>query len=521
MVSMVNLASYLDRSVLEYPENIAVEESGRQVEYGEYGRMAENLAGYLSGLGIARNDRMGILLPMSVDYLVSFYALWKIGAVAVPINNRFSVEDIQYVIKDARLKGLLLSTQERERLAPILGQNIPLKTVVQDQEEAENSFKRIYAGGSARKGTSESWAADDDEAMVMYTSGTTGKPKGVIQTHRNNSSSIHMVMDSWKLKSSDVLLNNVPLFHVGGLQCGTFPALFSGGKIVLLPKWNARDWIDLSISKRATWSGLVSTMVVDTVNNIKSMSDLKKDKFSYRFIFFGGSPTPEPIISYFNDFFQVPLKEIYGLTEATGLVVSYGDDQKWRLGSMGSIMRQVANFRIAKPGPLENLGKLEDNNEGVLLLRGDTITHGYLNKPELNQQRFTDGWFNTKDIARVDHDNFLYYLGRIDDMIISGGENIYPQEVESLISSHPAVKEVAVIGMPHERWIEAVAAVVVPKADGLTPDEIMKYCESSNSVAPYKWPKQVFIAKELPKTGSGKINRAALKEIYSKKEAGK
>ncbi len=354
--------------------------------------------------------------------------------------------------------------------------------------------------------------------MIMYTSGTTGKPKGVRQTHRNNSSSIHMVMDAWKLKSSDVLLNNVPLFHVGGLQCGTFPALFSGGKIVLLPKWNAGEWINQSISRKATWSGLVSTMVVDTVNTIKSMNDLSRDNFSYRFIFFGGSPTPAPIINYFNQFFQVPLKEIYGLTEATGLIVSYRDGQKWIPGSMGSIMKQVGSFRIVRPGPLENGGILEDSDEGVLLLRGDTITPGYLNRPDLNDDRFYENWFNTKDIVRVDHDNLLYYLGRTDDMIISGGENIYPQEIESLISSHPGVKEVAVIGTPHERWIEAITAVVVPKYDGVTPDEILKFCENSSTLASYKRPKQVHIVRELPKTGSGKINKTALKEIYGKKK---
>jgi long-chain acyl-CoA synthetase len=517
-ITLVNLAYYLDRSVMEYPKNIAVEESGRQVLYEDFGKMAENLAIYLSNIGVERNDRIGILLPMSVDYLLSFYAAWKIGAVAVPINNRFSVGDIQFVIDDAGLKCLLLSVQEKERLAPVLNQNVSLKIIVQGSGDTENSFGQIYKSDHPNKRVGESWALDDDDAMIMYTSGTTGKPKGVRQSHRNNSSSIHMVIDAWKLKSTDILLNNVPLFHVGGLQCGTFPALFSGGKTILLPKWNAREWIDLSINKKATWSGLVSTMVVDTVNNIKSIGDLNRDKFRYRFIFFGGSPTPHPIISYFNEFFKVPLREIYGLTEATGLVISYAEGQKWKLGSMGYIMKQVVRFRIVKPESLGNKGKLKDSKEGVLLLQGDTITHGYHNRPELNLERFVDGWFNTKDIARVDDDNLIYYLGRIDEMIISGGENIYPQEVESLISSHPEVKEVAVIGTPHERWIEAVTAIVVPKRDGLVPDDIIKFCEKSTSLASYKWPKRVFITNELPKTGSGKINKAELKEMYGNKK---
>ena len=517
-ITMVNLASYLDRTVTEYPENIAIEESGRQILYTDFRKMAENLANYLTDNGVGRNDRIGILLPMSVDYLVSFYAAWKVGAVAVPINNRFSVDDIQFVTDDAGLKCLLLSEQEKERLAPVIKRNASLMTVVHGPEDAENSFGHIYKSGHAGREDEENWALDDDDAMIMYTSGTTGKPKGVRQSHRNNSSSIHMVMDAWKLKSTDTLLNNVPLFHVGGLQCGSFPALFSGGRIILLPKWNAREWIDLSISKKATWSGLVSTMVVDTVNNIKSMGDLSRDKFSYRFIFFGGSPTPDPIISYFNEFFKVPLREIYGLTEATGFIVSYMEGQKWKLGSMGSIMKQAGRFRIVKPESLGNKGQLKNSREGVLLLQGDTITPGYLNRPELNLERFDDGWFNTKDIARVDDDNLMYYLGRIDEMIISGGENIYPQEVESLISSHPDVKEVAVIGTPHERWIEAVTAIVVPKRDGLTPDDIIKFCESSTSLASYKWPKRVFITNELPKTGSGKINKATLKEIYGNKK---
>ncbi|MCW6169333.1 MAG: acyl--CoA ligase [Thermoplasmatales archaeon] len=514
---MVSLASYLDRSVLEHAKNIAVEESGRQITYNEYGLMAEKLSLYLSNIGLSRNDRIGILLPMSVDYLVSFYAAWKIGAVAVPINNRFSADDIEFVMRDAHLKGLFLSAPEKEKLAPLLGQNQSIKLVIQGNEHEDNSFSHIYANEQSGGTSDESWALDDDDAMIMYTSGTTGKPKGVRQSHRNNSASIHMVMDAWKLKETDILLNNVPLFHVGGLQCGTFPAMFSGGKVILLPKWNATDWLDLSINRKATWSGLVSTMVVDTVNAIKSRENIRRDEFSYRFIFFGGSPTPSPVISYFEKFFKIPLREIYGLTEATGLVISYDEGQTWKLGSMGYIMRQVAKYRVVKPESLGKNSTLIDSKEGVLLLQGDTITTGYLNRAELDQERFIDGWFNTKDIVRIDDSNLMYYLGRIDEMIISGGENVYPQEVESLIASHPGVKEVAVIGTPHERWIEAVTAIVVPKNDELSPDDVIKFCEESTSLASYKWPKRVFVVNELPKTGSGKINKAALKEVYANK----
>ncbi|MHB1709654.1 MAG: class I adenylate-forming enzyme family protein [Thermoplasmataceae archaeon] len=518
LIDMVNMAAYIDRSVMEHPDNTAIEDTGRSVSYWEFSQLAESLSSYLRDNGVKRKDRIGILLPMSIDYLVSFYATWKIGAVAVPINNRFSVEDISFVVRDADLRYLFVSQSDVERLGSILEKTGSPRTVVQGKDDVENSFTKIYENKSPGTEMKESWATDEDEAMVMYTSGTTGKPKGVVQTHRNNSSSVHMVMDAWKLKSTDVLLNNVPLFHVGGLQCGTFPALFSGGKIVLLPRWNAWEWIDLSIKRKATWSGLVSTMVVDMVNTLKARKDLTRNEFSYRFIFFGGSPTPAPIISYFNEFFQVSLREIYGLTEATGLVVSYREGQDWKPGSMGSIMKQVGRFRIVDPGSTSSNGKLRDSEEGILLLQGNTITSGYLNRPDLNDERFIDGWFNTRDIARMDSYDFLYYLGRADDMIISGGENIYPQEVESLISAHPGVKEVAVIGTPHERWIEAVTAIVVPKDDSLTPEEVIKFCEKSISLASYKRPKQVIIAREIPKTGSGKINKAALKDQYGKKK---
>lgn len=258
-------------------------------------------------------------------------------------------------------------------------------------------------------------------------------------------------------------------------------------------------------------------MVVDTVNTLKVRGDIRKEEFNYRFIFFGGSPTPNPIISYFEKFFRVPLREIYGLTEATGFVVSYREGEPWELGSMGKIMKQVAKYRIVNPKRLNEKKTLSDSNEGVLLLQGDTITSGYLNRQELNQERFIGGWFNTKDVVKVDENNLMYYLGRMDEMIISGGENVYPQEVESFIASHPDVKEVAVIGTPHERWIEAVTAIVVPKREELSPDDVLNYCKNSSSLAPYKWPKRVFITNELPKTGSGKVNKAALKDLYRNK----
>ena len=518
LIDMVNMASYIDRSVMEYPENIAIEDTWRSVSYREFNQLTESLSSYLRDNGVKQKDRIGIILPMSIDYLASFYAAWKIGAVAVPINNRFSVEDISFVAKDANLKYLFVSQSDLERFGPILEKPGSPKTVVQGKDGVESNFTRIYENKSPQTQMRESWAMDEDEAMIMYTSGTTGKPKGVVQTHRNNSSSVHMVMDAWKLKSTDVLLNNVPLFHVGGLQCGALPALFSGGKIVLLPRWNAEEWIELSIKRKATWSGLVSTMVVDAVNTLKNRKDLTRKEFSYRFIFFGGSPTPTPIISYFNEFFHVPLREIYGLTEATGLVVSYREGEEWRPESMGTIMKQVGRFRIVDPDSVNSNGKLRDSDEGILLLQGNTIISGYLNRPDLNDDRFIDGWFNTKDIAREDKYDFLHYLGRADDMIISGGENIYPQEVESVISAHPDVKEVAVIGTPHERWIEMVTAIVVPKNDTLTQEEIIKFCEKNTSLASYKRPKQIIIVRKIPKTGSGKINRAALKEQYGKKK---
>lgn len=514
---MVSLASYLNRSVLEYTRNIAVEESEKQISYYEYGRMADKLSQYLLNNGLSRNDRIGILLPMSIDYLVSFYAVWKIGAVAVPINNRFSVEDIQFVIKDAHLKGLFLSSADKARLAPILGVEQSIKLVVHGNENEDNSFTHIYAREQSVIDPYTSWALDDDDAIIMYTSGTTGKPKGVRQSHRNNSSSVHMVVDAWKLNETDILLNNVPLFHVGGLQCATLPALFSGGKIILLPRWNASDWINVSIKRKATWSGLVSTMVVDAVNTLKVQKNIQRKEFSYRFIFFGGSPTPNSIISYFEEFFKIPLREIYGLTEASGFVVSYRQEDPWMLGSMGKIMKQVAKYRVVKPQNLNEGNVLSDSNEGVLLLKGDTITSGYLNRHELNQERFIEGWFNTRDIVKVDDNNLMYYLGRMDEMIISGGENVYPQEIEGFIASHPDVKEVAVIGIPHERWIEAVTAIVVPKKEGLPPEDVLNYCKNNSSLASYKWPKFVFIASELPKTGSGKVNKAALKKIYINK----
>lgn len=514
----MNLASYIERSVREYSDRIAVRMGDSEWTYAELDHKARSLAAYLRANGFGKGDKLGVYLPNCSEYLLVLYATWMLGGVAVPINYRFRPEELTFVISDAELTWLVLSEEDAQRLHDMLRSRPEIRLLLQ---------------GTGQKSTQHTWLSDIyqsketevaivpcrdyEDAMLMYTSGTTGKPKGVRQTHRTNSASIEMVIDAWQLTSKDHLLGTFPMFHVGGLQCTTLPSLFSGGTITLIPRWSPKDWVSISREWKPTWSGLISTMLVDVVNYLKTNPENRSSFSGYRFCFYGGSPTPSAFCDFFEAAIGGSLFEIYGQTELSGLLVTYRLGERRIPGSMGRPMAQVVETRIVSADGQRLIAPGEDE-AGVMYFKGDVVTPGYWKRDELNEERFADGWLKTGDIVRWDEDGYLFYTDRFDDLIVTGGENVYPKEVENILAEHPAVAEVAVIGTPHPRWIEQVTAIVVTRDTAVTAQDIDTFCAEHRGLAGYKRPRRIEIVQELPKTGSGKINKSFLKQQYREEQ---
>jgi long-chain acyl-CoA synthetase len=347
---------------------------------------------------------------------------------------------------------------------------------------------------------------DDDPAVVMYTSGTTGHPKGVVQTHRNVDAQLDVNVTHFDITSEDVTVSAVPLFHVGGLYGGALPAMLEGAKLVVPGMWDAALWAQLVEEHGGTFSGLIPTMMLDALNTDAAV---ERDTSSLRQVVYGGSPATEDTLEAFQSTFEVDhLRNYYGQTENTGLSVTYDADTERRPGLSGEPV-QAVDYRLVDV-TADGLEDVERGEEGELLLRGDIITPGYLDE-SLNDAYFTDGWLHTDDIFREDEEGLLYYVDRVDDMIISGGENVAPSEVENALQRHSDVEAVAVFGTDHERWGEAVTAAVVSAAD-LDADAIEEWWKETVDLAGYKRPRRVEVVEEFPRTASQKIDKVSLKD---------
>ncbi|GAA1398450.1 long-chain fatty acid--CoA ligase [Pseudonocardia kongjuensis] len=495
----MNIATLLRRAALDHPSSTAVAIDDTGTGYAELADRAARFAGHLHGRGTAAGDRIGFFLPNHPDYLAGLLGTWQAGAVAVPLNALFPDAALRHAITDSGADLLVLPESEVERVRG-LAPGVELLTL-------GPAFDAALAAAAPAPGVVP--RLDGDDALLMYTSGSTGRPKGVRQTHRNTLAQVEGVIDLYRLTADDHVLNCMPLFHVGGLQLASLPVLLRGGRITFMPRWDALAWLDLAQRLRPTYGGLISTMMIDVGNRTV---DAPVVLDSFRICMFGGSRTPTAAIDRLREGTGISGTEIYGQTEQSGLVVSYAPGEPRRPGSMGRPLEQVVRTRLVSPATGADV--TGPGEVGELWVRGDAVTPGYRNLPELSAQRWTDGWFRTGDLMSRDDDGYLYYTDRIDDMIVSGGENVFPQMVEEHLAGHPDLAEVAVIGTAHERWVEQVTAVVVPNRPGITADEIAAWCATHPDLRGIARPRRIEVVEELPRTGSGKLDRPSLRERF-------
>lgn len=497
----MNFANYLDMSAAESPDELAITDPQRDLTYRELAGETDAFANALADLGVEPGDRVALYLPNSTAFVAAYFGAMKHGAIPFPINMRFEGPEVEYVLDDAGATALVTVGQFEDAAASF--ETDALEHLVVANGERGHDYQSLVA---EHAGPHETRPRKDDElAELVYTSGTTGRPKGVRHTHGNLSANADGLIAAMGWTSDEVCLTVCPCFHVSGLNVTTTPFVVAGAENHLLPQWD----IDLALSTMAerdvTYAFFIPTMLVDILNEGVEGYDLS----ALETVGVGGSPMPKERIDAAEETLDVKLLEGYGMTETTPLAaINTPDQEVYKAGSIGPPAREVVDVRIEDPDTKEPVGT---NEKGEMLWHGDTITPGYYDMPEKNAEAFVERegkrWLRSGDIARMDEDGLLFVEDRIDDMIITGGENVYPREVEEVLYGVAGVEEAAVVGAPDDRLGERIVAFVV---GDVTADELEAGCRGT--LTDYKVPREFRIVDELPKTSTRKMDKVALRE---------
>jgi len=505
------IGDWVGRRAMLSPDKVALIDAihgGAAITYRTWNRAANRAAHFLSALGVMKGDRVAVLAHNSVEYLDLWFACGKLGAILQTLNWRLTPRELGCLIADAMPRVMVYGPEFVEpvraiRAAGGLGARaIALDSETRAAPDDRGLDERERLGDAPPPPVELGW---DDPWVLCYTGGTTGLPKGAILTHGNVTwNSINTVM-SWGLTPDDVTILHAPLFHTGGLNVFTAPLVHIGGTSIVCRGFEPDRVFDLIRDAGVTLFFGVPTMFIALQQHPRWGS---ADFSRLKLIISGGAPCPRTV---FERFWErgIDFKTGYGLTEAgPNTFWLPPSDVRRKPGSVGVPLFHV-DVKI-----VDQEGRACGPDEvGELLIRGPHVCAGYWNRPEETARTIREGWLHTGDLAARDAEGYYSIIGRIKDVIISGGENIYPAEVESALAAHPAVAEVALIGVPDERWGESPRAIVVPKpGQELDPDDLMTF--GGERLARYKLPKRVVLVEALPRTAAGKIDKESLTKRY-------
>jgi long-chain acyl-CoA synthetase len=533
-----SLFELFSKSAETYQGLPAVHFMGRELTYSELKKEVEGLACALAGLGIKKGDRVAIHLPNSTQFPITFYAILALGAIVVPCNPLYVAREMEYqlnnseaetIITLSRFYNMIKEIQPKTGIKNIIVTNIKdyfpgvlktLYTIVREKKEGDrvslakedHLFTDLIKNNRGKK-LPEVEVSPEDRAVFLYTGGTTGVSKGAVLQHRN------LVANSFQVKSwctdfqdgKEIILGVLPFFHSYGLSTILNLGLLNGAKLVLLPRFVLEDVLKTIDKQKPTLFPGVPTIYV-AINNA---ADLKKyDISSIRICISGAAPLPVEVQQQFEKNTGGRLVEGYGLSETSPVTHANPVYGNRKTGSIGLPMPDT-EFKIVDVETGEK--ELALGEVGELCLRGPQVMEGYLNMPEENAQSIRDGWFYTGDIARADEDGYTYIVDRKKDMVIAGGFNIYPRDIEEVLYAHPKVMEAAVAGINDPYRGETIKAYIVLKeGETMTEEEVTEHCKAN--LATYKVPKLVEFRTELPKTMIGKVLRRMLREEEEKKQ---
>jgi len=459
----------------------------------------------LAAQGITKGDVVSLLMPNSAEYIIGYFACWQLGAVAGPVNSLLKEHEIEFVMNNSEAKAILVHSEFQERIETIRGELPHLQSIITFDDEATREFDG-YAG--LRPGSTPEACVPSDDAIIIYTSGTTGKPKGCLLTHGNVIANARQISEWLSFTENDRLLTIMPLFHMNAVSVTTMSALYAGSSTVISPRFSASKFWNIISDYQITSFGSVATMLSILLNTYPDgvPESLKTDQL--RFAMCGSAPVPAEVMKKFEETFNCPVIEGYGLSESTCRSTFNPPNDRRRAGSCGL---PIGNeMKVVD----DDDNEVDDGELGEIVLRGENILKGYFKNPEATELAFRNGWFHTGDIGYRDQDGFFYIVDRKSDMIIRGGENIYPREIDEVLYQHPAVAAAATIGVPDQLYGEEVAAFIVLK-DGMKAkeEELIAHCQSE--LADFKCPKSIRIVKDIPKGPTGKLLKRELARIYA------
>jgi len=513
----------LEGQVAKTPDKVflLLESGEREFTYREFDEEVNRAANALVELGVSKGDRVSLLLSNRAEYLTFYFACFKLGAWAGPVNSLLKSQEIEFIVTNSESKVVVTESslypridQARLRINSI--ENVLVIddpggewSVVSAQLDAGNKPRqpkdRSSYNDSDRQLATDHWplTTPQDEAVIIYTSGTTGKPKGVLLTHGNLLCNAKQIAEWLRLTEEDRSLMIMPLFHVNALMTTCLAALWVGGSVVLAPRFSAsRHWETVS-KYDVTYFGSVATMLSMLNNSYPRGTPPNTDLSRLRFALCGSAPVPVEVLKTFESLFNCPVIEGYGLSESTCRATFNPPDAGRRIGSIGL--------------PIGNEIKVFDDNDhelavgevGELVLRGPNIMKGYYKNEAATREAFRSGWFHTGDLGSRDRDGFFYVVDRKSDMIIRGGENIYPREIDEVLYQHPKVQDAATVGEKDDLYGEEVKSFIVLRGgQQATEEDILSFCRQR--LADFKCPKSIEFLSEIPKGPTGKLLKRKL-----------
>ena len=485
------------------PNRRALTFEGSTWTFGEMLHRIDRLAADLQQGGVCHGDRVAFIGLNQPSFFETLFATARLGAIFVPLNFRLTGPELAFIINDAGVHTVVADELHRPVVESVRA-DLPVRRYLCD--DPADGWEPLH-GGTRELGTPES--VDPDEvAIIMYTSGTTGLPKGAMLTHANLWWNNTNAMHQFDVMEDDVTLVVAPLFHIGGLNVTTLLAWQKGAEVVLHRMFDPAACVaDIARYGVTTMFGVPAMFLF--MSQVPGFDEA--DLTTVRTLVCGGAPVPEPLIKLFNGR-GVPINQGYGLTETSPMVSFLSPE--WSLEKLGSAGRAplFGEIRIVDD---ENRPVTTPDTNGEVCYRGPNLMKGYWRRPEATAAAIdAEGWFHTGDVGYLDGDGFLFIADRVKDMVITGGENVYPAEVESVLYDHPGVADVAVIGRPDERWGEAVVAVVAPH-DGqeVTLESLRDF--ASERLARYKLPTRIEVVEVLPRNPAGKVLKFELRERFT------
>ncbi|MCU1311431.1 MAG: AMP-dependent synthetase and ligase [Candidatus Angelobacter sp.] len=503
---MNKVYDWIAKHAIFTPDKLALVETAtdRRFTYKQFNQEANRVANFLEKLGIKAGDRVAIMAPNCVEILFTLFGATKIGAIFVPLNNKLTSAELVPIVQNCE-PALLIYADEFGKTVSDLRQQFQFQhTIKLSGQVAQDELDWVQSLASVPDQRSQPIPVDQNAPqMLLYTSGTTGKPKGVILPHRMQFfNGINFATRD--LSGNDRVLVHTPMFYTGGLNVYTTPAILLGGTVVIMHHWDADEALRVIEKEKITaFFGVPTQLLMMADSPLFEQVDLS----SLKWLISGGAPCPLPLIKRLIAR-GLRFKQGFGMTEVgVNCFCLEVPDAERKIGSIG-----FANFAMEARIVDDNGVDVGPNVRGELIMRTPCMCDGYWKDTEQTAQAIRDGWFYSGDIAQFDDEGYCYIVDRKKDMFISGGENVYPAEIEKLLVRHPKVSEVAVIGVPNEKWGEVGAAAVILKSgQSATEEEIVAYCQSQ--IAKFKIPRSVHFVKSLPRTVTQKVQKQELKRI--------